>query len=386
MSTATGSEKTMLAELASQFSAGELEGKQEERDRYPFAPFFEVAVSKAAQVGFLALTLPEEMGGSGGGLCELTTVLEIICRTDASLGCVMFTDSMAQQVLLLSGSDELLSSVYAGDRGYPASLLAFCSFSDPNQLAGDVRAVQDGGGYRLFGSVPYLVLGNVAGSAVIFAPVEGSDRPSCFLVDLAGVGVQRSEPVLSLGLRACPAVDVTLNAAAGRLVGREGRGGEQYREAADWMSAAAAAMASGVMRGSFDEALSYARRRRQGGREIVDWSEVRMILAGMAVKVEVSGMLVDGACLAMENGEPGWRQGSRAAAMQVQEMACGLTTDGIQVLGGNGYMKEYGQEKRFRDAGQIQALLGLAPMKKLEFMDRIVDGDAGILMRTEVRN
>lgn len=374
MSAINGSEKTMLAELANQFSAGELEGKQEERDRYPFAPFFDDAVGKAAEVGFLALTLPEEMGGSGGGLCELTTVLEIICRTDASLGCVIFTDSMAQRVMLLSGSDELLSSVYTGDRGYPASLLAFCSFTDPNQLAGDIRAVPDGGGYRLSGSVPYLVLGNVAGSAVIFAPLEGDSRPSCFLVDLEGVGVQRSEPVLSLGLRACPAVDLTLNAAAGRLVGDEGRGGEQYREAADRMSVAAAAMASGVMRGSFDEALSYARRRRQGAREIVDWSEVRMILADMAVKVKASGMLVAGACLAIQNGEPGWRQGSRAAALQVQEMACGLTDNGIQVLGGNGYMKEYGQEKRFRDAGQIKSLLGLVPMKKLACMDRIVDG------------
>jgi len=375
VSATNGSEKTMLAELASQFGAGELEGKQEERDRYPFAPFIDDAVGKAAEVGFLALTLPEEMGGSGGGLSELTTVLEIICRTDASLGCVIFTDSMAQQVMLLSGSDELLSSVYAGDRGYPASLLAFCSFADPNQLVGDMRAVPDGGGYRLFGSVPYLVLGNVAGSAVIFAPLEGDSRLSCFLVDLAGVGVQRSEPVLSLGLRACPAVDVTLNAAAGRLVGEEGRGGDYFDEAADRMSVAAAAMASGVMKGSFDEAFSYARRRRQGGREIVDWSEVRMILAGMAVKVKASGMLVAGACLAMENREPGWRQGSRAAALQVQEMACGLTEDGIQVLGGNGYMKEYGQEKRFRDAGQIRALLGLAPMRKLACMERIVDGD-----------
>lgn len=374
MSAINGSEKTMLAELANQFSAGELEGKQEERDRYPFAPFFDDAVGKAAEVGFLALTLPEEMGGSGGGLCELTTVLEIICRTDASLGCVIFTDSMAQRVMLLSGSDELLSSVYTGDRGYPASLLAFCSFTDPNQLAGDIRAVPDGGGYRLSGSVPYLVLGNAAGSAVIFAPLEGDSRPSCFLVDLEGVGVQRSEPVLSLGLRACPAVDLTLNAAAGRLVGDEGRGGEQYREAADRMSVAAAAMASGVMRGSFDEALSYARRRRQGGREIVEWFEVRMILADMAVKVKASGMLVAGACLAIQNGEPGWRQGSRAAALQVQEMACGLTDNGIQVLGGNGYMKEYGQEKRFRDAGQIKSLLGLVPMKKLACMDRIVDG------------
>ena len=44
------------------------------------------------------------------------------------------------------------------------------------------------------------------------------------------------------------------------------------------------------------------------------------------------------------------------------------TDNGIQVLGGNGYMKDYGQEKRYRDARQVQALLGAAPMKKIDLV------------------
>jgi alkylation response protein AidB-like acyl-CoA dehydrogenase len=50
-------------------------------------------------------------------------------------------------------------------------------------------------------------------------------------------------------------------------------------------------------------------------------------------------------------------------------MACQTTTDGIQVLGGVGYMKDFGQEKRFRDARHIQLLLGSAPMKKIRYME-----------------
>ncbi|MBN1470421.1 MAG: acyl-CoA dehydrogenase, partial [Syntrophaceae bacterium] len=65
---------------------------------------------------------------------------------------------------------------------------------------------------------------------------------------------------------------------------------------------------------------------------------------------------------------------SRAAALHLSELACKLTTDGIQCLGGNGYMKDYGQEKRFRDAKHVQAFLGLAPMKKLRIVETIVKG------------
>ncbi len=57
-------------------------------------------------------------------------------------------------------------------------------------------------------------------------------------------------------------------------------------------------------------------------------------------------------------------------------MAADATTDGIQVLGGYGYMKDYGQEKRFRDAKQIQSLMGITHLRRLEFMQRVIDGEA----------
>ncbi|MFH2066122.1 MAG: transposase [Pseudomonadota bacterium] len=52
-------------------------------------------------------------------------------------------------------------------------------------------------------------------------------------------------------------------------------------------------------------------------------------------------------------------------------MACKTTADGIQVMGGAGYMKDFGQEKRFRDARHVQSLLGMAPMKKISYLKAI---------------
>ena len=73
-------------------------------------------------------------------------------------------------------------------------------------------------------------------------------------------------------------------------------------------------------------------------------------------------------CLIWKSWVTQWQTRSRAAALLIQEMACEVTTDGIQVLGGAGYMKDFGQEKRFRDAKHIQALLGIAPLKKITLL------------------
>ena len=101
-----------------------------------------------------------------------------------------------------------------------------------------------------------------------------------------------------------------------------------------------------------------------------------MLLAGMAVKAEVAEMCVAQACLALEQEGKAWGSHCIAAGLHVHELACEAVTDGVQVLGGNGYMKDYGQEKRFRDARQVQALLGSSPMKKLDLI-RELAGLAG---------
>jgi alkylation response protein AidB-like acyl-CoA dehydrogenase len=96
----------------------------------------------------------------------------------------------------------------------------------------------------------------------------------------------------------------------------------------------------------------------------------------MAIKTRVAEMLVFEAGYSVEEKEEGWEQSSRAASLAVGQMACELTDDGIQVLGGNGYMEDYGQEKRFRDARQVQSLLGLVPRRKLEYVRRVVEGES----------
>lgn len=195
---------------------------------------------------------------------------------------------------------------------------------------------------------------------------------SLFLVDLNDIGIQKSDTVVSLGLHACPAVDIWLKNVQGELIGNENEGDAYFETMSNKMHAPSAAMSLGIMKGSFKEALEYSKGRKQGGREIVNWSELKMMLANMAIKIKNAEMVMSSLCQTIEEDKTGWESCSRAAAVHIQDMACDLTTDGIQVLGGVGYMKDFGQEKRFRDAKHIQALLGIYPMKKIKYMDTFV--------------
>ncbi|MFH1149434.1 MAG: acyl-CoA dehydrogenase family protein [Actinomycetota bacterium] len=374
MKSLMNSELGMFEQTVSDFAAGELLDGRQENDRFPHGPLFEEVLRKARAVGFFSVTLPEELDGCEMGVTELCVLLESLSRVDASLAAVIFTDTLAKEIVYRSRGFLQLKDLVPKVGEYGGGLFAFPSHADPADSRGLLAEPVGEGLYLLSGTVDYVVLGGIAGSAVLPARTA-AEGYSFFMVDLAGPGLRVSVPVASLGLHACPAVDITLEGARGALVGEEELGAEYLERVTGTMNAAAAAMSLGVMKGSFEEAVSYARQREQGGREIINWSEVRRILARMAVKLKVCDMVVAEACRNAEESLPDWELGARAAALYAGEASVELTTDGIQVLGGNGYMEDYGQEKRFRDAAQIRSLMGIAPIRELELMRKVLEGE-----------
>jgi len=370
------SEYQMLHETASNFAAHELAPEWGEHDEHPFKPLFTHVLRKAHETGFFAVMMPEEHGGFNRSVRALGILLNAVCRVDASLGGILFTQALAQEILMNAGAGELLASRVSGAGGFESALIAFPSFDNPREIS--LRAAarkRRGPGYELNGAAEYVAAGGLAGQALVPAVVEGQEAYSFFLVGRDQAGVRCSAPVVSLGLHACPAVDMSFRGAEAVLVGQEQGGGACFDRASDRLGAATAAMAAGVIRGSLQVALDYARQRTQGGRPIANWSQVRMMLSSMAVRLRCADLAIASACSMVDEQAPGWQLASRAVDLLVSEMACEATSDGIQVLGGNGYMHDYSQEKSFRDARQIQALMGLAPMRKLAYIQRILDGD-----------
>jgi alkylation response protein AidB-like acyl-CoA dehydrogenase len=378
MLTTLKSELKSFEDLAHNFAVRELTANRKVNDRYPFGPFFDAVLTRAYEVGLLGITLPEECSGTGQGISALCVILDHISAVDASLSGIIFTNALAQEIMLSAGGKDILRDILVQGTGAGSALIAYPAFCNPRETTNKLEAVKINNTYSLNGTIEYVVLGGLAGHALVPARIKdrdgGQDGYSFFLIDQGDKGLTKSAPIFSLGLHACPAVDITFTDVPGTLIGREGGGIEYFDHASDRMHAAVAAMQCGIMKGALQEALSYSQERFQGGWEIINWSALRMLLADMVVQVRIADMVVAGAALAVEQQYQQWEISARAAALHLSELACKLTTDGIQVLGGNGYMKDYGQEKRFRDAKHIQALLGLYPLRKLGLVSSIVKG------------
>lgn len=371
----TGSEQKelqLLDKASREFARKMLAPKREENDKYPFGPFFQHVLDKAFELDFFHLMLPEDAGGTGHGIDALCVILDNICREDSSLGGILFTSTLAQQIFLAADEKAQLIQI-VGEADTPAAfLVAFQALNNPGETRQLPIASQNEDNFSLSGTADYLVLGNIADQALIPARVGDGRGYSFFLVSTSADGVAMSDPVVSHGLHGCPAVDMEMESTPGTLIGREGEGAVCFKKAADVMQLAAAAMSSGIMKGAVKEAFTYCSERVQGGRKIKDWSALQMILSDMAVKSRVADLLVSQACRAARNNEKGWEVSAQAVSIHVQDTAADLAPDGIQALGGVGYMKDFGQEKRFRDIGQINAFLGLGPMKKLNFVRQLL--------------
>jgi alkylation response protein AidB-like acyl-CoA dehydrogenase len=363
-------ELALIEKISREFSVKALLPNRVNNDQYPFGDYPMDVLEKAFDLGFFHILLPEEMEGMGRRLGPLCVLLQAVCETDAGMGAVLLTNAFAQEILFASQDDKSLKAISSVKGGVSDFLTGFQIFDNPSDAVKMPTATKTEGGYRLSGTAEYVVLGGLAKRCLLPARIEGRPSYSYFLVDTETDSVRKSGPILSLGLHMCPAVDLTLDNSEAMLTGEADKGEIYFSGACQRLFCAMAAMILGVMQGSFKAALDYSRKRPQGGKKIIGWTEVQMMTANMAVRLKAAELMAAAAWRAADEKAKGWEQAAEAAAIFLMELVPDFTSDGIQIFGGYGYIKEYGQEKHFRDAKQLQCLAGIFPMKKIRYLRR----------------
>lgn len=355
------SECAPFRELGASFARRELLENRESHDRYPFAPFWTGVLRRACDLGFFALNLAERYGGSGAGTAALVPLCEELSRVDASLAAVVFTNAAAIEIVNAAAESSDCTTVFDAIAAPESLPLAFAACSSPRESTLPA-ARPSGSALAITGSARNVFLGGVARYAVIGTTTGASC--SYVLADLRARGVSISPPVPCIGFRACPMADLALDGAVALPIGVQGGGLDLFRRMARRLPPAAAAISLGIMKGCFDEAYAYARERRQGGRRIIDWPAVAAMLGEMSVEISFGET-----CL-LEALQDGAEADASALAIRLGEWACRATTDGVQILGGYGYMSDYGQEKRMRDARMARQLLGMPALRRQEWFAR----------------
>lgn len=369
-------ESEPLRELARSFAARELAKNVRRYDRHPYEPFPTSLVERAHDAGLLGIVLPADAGGAGVGIDAVCAILEEVSRTDASFAALLLTHASAQMTALAIPGGPQAPGVAEGVLCTRGDVLAFPVYMHPLRSRDTLpKALAAASGCTVTGRLEMVSLGGIAGRAVV--PAMSLDGVSFFLIDLAQERIRRSETVITLGMHACPCVDLDLDAAAAEPMTHVAPGEPEVERLYAKLSLGSAALASGIMEGAYETALSYAQERFQGGRRIIDWSEVAMILADMLVKVRAAQLCVAACCRLFEEapGDAASLEHAHATAAHVHAMAADVVENGIQVLGGYGYMKDFGQEKRYRDAHQAASLFGNGPLARLALLDGLTPKD-----------
>jgi alkylation response protein AidB-like acyl-CoA dehydrogenase len=358
-----------LLELTREIATKELAPQvqeAEERGEFP-----ESAYRLLGKSGLLSLPFPEEFGGGGQPYEVYLQVIEEIATAWPSVGVGVSVHGLTVNVVNSFGTDELrqewLPRLLSGDW-----LGAYC-LSEP-QAGSDVsgirtRAIREGDAYVVHGTKQWISNGSCADYYILFARTDDDPKRglSTFLVPGDTEGMSFGAPEKKMGLACDVTTQVIFDGAripAGQLVGAEGAGMRVALSALDAGRLGIAAVATGIAQAALAHAVAYAGEREQFGKPIGEQQGLQFLLADMGADVERARATYLHAARLKDAGRPFSRQAS-VAKLTATDAAMRVTTDAIQVLGGNGYTREYPVERLFRDAKVTQIFEGTNQIQRM---------------------
>jgi len=328
--------------------------------------------------GLLGLPFAEEHGGGAQPYEVYLQVVEEIATAWPSVGVGTSVHTLTASVVDANGSDELrgrwLPRMLSGDW-----LGAYC-LSEP-QAGSDVsgirtRAVREaatgaaqGGEYVVSGTKQWISNGSCADYYILFARTSQDAKRglSAFVVPADTEGMSFGAPERKMGLACDVTTQVLFDGArlpADQLIGEEGAGMRVALSALDAGRLGIAAVATGIAQAALTHAVAYAGERVQFGRPIGEQQGLQFLLADMAAEVERARATYLHAARLKDAGRPFSRQAS-IAKLTATDAAMRVTTDAVQVLGGNGYTRDYPVERLFRDAKVTQIFEGTNQIQRM---------------------
>ena len=358
----------------------------DEREETPW-PILE----EAAKIGLYSLEFFSEqwLGPTGLGI---PIAFEELFWGDAGIALSLVGSSLAAVALSSNGTNEQMGEWLPQMFGGPGDvkLAAFCS-SEPD-AGSDVaairtRAVYDEatGEWVLNGTKTWATNGGIADVHVIVASVDpalGSRGQASFVVPPGTPGLSQGQKFRKYGIRASHTAEVVLDGARvpGRcLIGGKERLDERLARVREGGSAgeqaalktfersrpSVAAMAVGIARAAVEFATEYSRNRVQFGHPIGQNQAIAFMLADMQASVDAARLLTWRAAWMARNGLPFDHAEGSMSKLVAGETAVRVTDQAMQILGGNGYTREFPVERWHRDAKIFTIFEGTSEIQRM---------------------
>ncbi|NQT57325.1 MAG: acyl-CoA dehydrogenase [Desulfobacteraceae bacterium] len=374
-------EQQMVQDMARRFAEAEIKPKAAELDETHEHPAD--IVKQLGELKMMGIAVPEEYGG--GGMDNVSYVLALIevSKACASTGVIMSVNNSLYCFPVMAYGNEEQKKKYlypcaSGEKLGCYGLTEAGAGSDPAGLL--TTAVKDGDNWVINGEKKFITNGNVATHCVLAAVTEkgkGYKGISTFVVDLEntpGFKVGRVEE--KLGILASGTSELIFEDAkvpGDALLGKEGEGFRQMLSTLDGGRVGIASQAVGIGRAILEEAVEYAKTREQFGKPISTFQGIQWKLADMATEIDAAELLTLRAAWLEDHKKP-YEKEAAMAKMYASDVTMRASIEGIQVLGGYGYCKEYPMERHMRDAKICQIYEGTNEIMRIVIANNLIKG------------
>jgi len=364
-------EQLMVKKTAHDYAQRELIKDVIERDSK--AEYPTQHVKNIAELGFFGILVSPEFGGVGMDNMSYIMALEEISKVDSSIAVIMAVhNSLNCYGIEKYGTnyqkDKYLNSLASGEK-IGAFLLSEPEAGSDASFQ-KTTAIENGKYYILNGIKNWITSANSAGIYLVMAQTHaelGNKGINAFIVDRNSEGISLGPHEDKMGMRSSDTHSVMFNDVKVPKENRIGEDGFGFKFAMKLLESGRigiAAQALGIACGAYDLALKYAKERKTFGKEIINHQGIAFKLAEMATGIETTRLLVHKAAWLKDNKQP-YGAASAMAKLYATDVAMKVTTEAVQILGGNGYVKEYHVERLMREAKLTQIYEGTSEIQKL---------------------
>jgi acyl-CoA dehydrogenase len=330
-------------------------------------------VKQAYKEGMMNGPVPEKFGGKGYAILDSALSSEELGAGCIGIGICIDANTLALTPLLLA-ADENQQKKFFGLINEIKGVAAYC-LTEPN-AGSDVQgiksnAMKKGDKYILNGHKRFITNGEVAAFHTVFAqtdPEKGSRSLTAFVVPTDLPGVEIKPHLQKMGQKASVQNEIIyhdVEVPVENMLGREGTGFIIAMKTFDRTRTGVAALSIGNARAAYETSMEWAKKRIQFGKPIAANQAIGFMLADMATEIEAARMLTWQAAWAYDTGQ---RSASKLSAMSklfASDVGMRVTTDAVQVMGGDGYSTVFGVEKMMRDAKLCQIYEGTNQVQRI---------------------
>ena len=324
-------------------------------------------------LGLLGITVAEQFGGVNLGYLAHTVAVEEIARASASVSLSYGAHSnLCVNQIQLNGSEEqkkkFLPDLVSGVKIGALAMSEAGAGSDVVSMS--LSAEKRNGYYRLNGNKYWITNGPDAEILVVYAktdPTAGSKGVTAFLIEKSMKGFSTSNHFDKLGMRGSNTAELIfedVEVPFENVLGEEGAGINVLMSGLDYERVVLSGIGVGIMHSVLDHLMPYMHERKQFGKPIGEFQLMQGKLADIYASMNSARAYVYATASACDRGEV-TRQDAAACVLYASEQAMNVAVQGVQAMGGAGYLNDSPLSRIMRDAKLMEIGAGTSEIRRM---------------------